>query len=477
MHPIELGPIKQVIDFLYSEAQEKIIYDKLLSPIIKTKIEKLSLTFRKTQSSDKRVKRWDSLGKGWKYISGSPDADDIRLINATINSMIDQENNQIRINSGLDSRIRNITYSINVLISKFSSLSTEFNEGFSSVNLLFNIDELIQQVETIGEAITLARVNIPSSRLISLTELVVAQQFLKDQGLDVATAESVLEIARAYVVTTRESIKYILRVPKVTNEIYTLYQVEPVISNGTRVQLDANFYLNGTTPYCSKSICDQYADHFICQSSQLESPSKCIQKLMSGSSAHCPMEKVYGRNIIKRINDATIIIHEADITLKSNCSMHNNKLEGSYLIQFSKCTISLDGERFTNINVDIPSKTFIPTTGLKVNSTNLVDRIPLEHLQILHMTHRDHIQHLNLTNESIQTRIHFLHWLSFGSISVTTLTLIGITLGCIIKTLLTKKATVIIQQGQREVEDTSSGESTQDISMNYTTRHPRFIPQ
>ncbi|XP_062551006.1 uncharacterized protein LOC134215963 [Armigeres subalbatus] len=254
IHPIEMNPIENVINVLYLKAQEKIANDRLLNPFIKTKIEKLSQSFKKINISDKRVKRWDSLGRGWKYISGSPDADDLRLINATINSIVDQENNQIRINSGLDIRIRNLTYSINSIISSYNNLSSEFNEGFSSINLLLNIDELIQQIETIGDAITLARLNIPSSRLISLAELTVAQRFLKDQGLDVATAESVLEIAKAYVITTKDSIKYILRIPKVTNEAYTLYQIEPVISNGTRVHLKASFYLNGTTPLFKISL-------------------------------------------------------------------------------------------------------------------------------------------------------------------------------------------------------------------------------
>ncbi|XP_062558605.1 uncharacterized protein LOC134223467 isoform X2 [Armigeres subalbatus] len=207
IHPIELEPIEQVINELSSKAHEKIIHDRILNPIIKTKIEKLSLTFKKIRTSERRVKRWDTLGKGWKYISGSPDADDIRLVNATINTIINQENNQMKINSGLDTRIRNITYVINALISKNNNLSSELSEGFSSVNLLFNIDELTQQIETIGEAITLARWNIPSSRLISLTELTAAQDFLRTQGLDVATAESVLEIARAYIITTKGSIK------------------------------------------------------------------------------------------------------------------------------------------------------------------------------------------------------------------------------------------------------------------------------
>lgn len=349
------------------------------------------------------------------------------------------------------------------------------------MNLLLNIDELNQQIETIGEAITLARWNIPSSRLISLKELTVAQTMLKEQGLDIATAESVLEITRAYVITTKNSIKYILRIPRLTNEIYSFYQIEPIISNGTRIHLEANYYLNGTTPYSTRSTCDRKIDQFICHSTQLESPSKCIQKLMSGSSAHCPMEKIYGRNIIKRINDATIIINEADIVLKSNCSMHNNRLEGSYLIQFSECAILLDGEQFTNTNVEIPSKAFIPTTGLKVNTTNTVDRIPLEYLQVLHMAHRDNIHHLNLTNDSIHTKIQLLHWISFGSLSVSTLVVIGITLSCVVKILLTRKATIVIQQGNQEAnnkdEEHPLGESTGNTSRDHQIRQPRFIPQ
>ncbi|XP_053686413.1 uncharacterized protein LOC128735956 [Sabethes cyaneus] len=294
IHPIDLDPIELTINDLYLKAQEKIVNDKVLNPIIRSKIEKLSLSFRKIKIVEKRVKRWDSLGTGWKYISGSPDADDLRLVNATINTIIDQENNQIKINSGLDVRIRNITYSINSLISRYNDLSSDVNERFSSINLLLNIDELTQQIETIGEAITLARWNIPSSRLISLKELTVAQTMLKEQGLDIATAESVLEIARAYVITTKNSVRYILRIPKLTNEIYSLYQIEPTISNGTRIHLEANYYLNGTTPYSTRSTCDRKIDQFICHSNQLEPPSKCIQKLMSGSSAHCPMEKIYG---------------------------------------------------------------------------------------------------------------------------------------------------------------------------------------
>ncbi|XP_055633023.1 uncharacterized protein LOC129773441 [Toxorhynchites rutilus septentrionalis] len=295
VHPIELDPIEEVVNDLFTKVQVIVTQDQILSPMLEAKIEKLMLTFKKLSPMNNRTKRWDSLGRAWKYISERPDADDVRAgltINSTINNIVKEENKQIKINTGIDSKIRNITRAINVLISNHENLTSKINKGFNSVNLLFNIDELTQQIETIEEAITLARFNIPSSRLISLTELTVARNVLRNQGIDVTMAEQVLEIAKSYVFTIENSIEYTLRIPMLVNEIYSLYQVESVISNGARIHLQYNCYLNGTTPYSSKTMCDRKMEHFICYSSQLEPPTKCVEKLMSGSSAQCSMEKV-----------------------------------------------------------------------------------------------------------------------------------------------------------------------------------------
>ncbi|XP_055645390.1 uncharacterized protein LOC129781914 [Toxorhynchites rutilus septentrionalis] len=322
-HPIELDPIEEVVNHLFTKVQVIVTQDQILSPMLKAKIEEVMLTFKKLSPKNNITKRWDSLGKAWKYISGSSDADDVRAINSTINSTVKEENKQIEINTGIDSRIRNTTRAINVLISNQGNLTSKINEGFNSVNLLYNIGVLTQQIETIEEAITLARFNIPSSRLISLTELTVARNFLRNQGLDVTMAEQVLEIAKSYVVTIKNSIKYTLRIPMLVNEIFSLYQVESVISNGTRIHLQYNYHLNGTTSYSSKTI---HPNH--------------------------------------RVEDTTY----------------------------------------------------------------------------------GHIQQLNLTTESTHGKIKFLHWLSFGSISLTSLLAIGIIVVWIIKILSRRKATIIIKE-------------------------------
>lgn len=86
------------------------------------------------------------------------------------------------------------------MFNDYNSLASETLTGFDSVNLLFNIDELIKQLEYVEEAIDLARQNIPSSRIISHLEMEAAQQFLANNGLEATIVENVLDIASAYIV-------------------------------------------------------------------------------------------------------------------------------------------------------------------------------------------------------------------------------------------------------------------------------------
>ncbi|XP_049548135.1 uncharacterized protein LOC125959358 [Anopheles darlingi] len=169
-------------------------------------------------------------------------------------------------------------------------------ESFESVH--FHLDELIHQLETIEESITLARHNIPSSRIISAEEIILAQEFLKNSGgLATNAVDDILDTSTAYVLFEEEII-YTLKVPRIKNVEYTLSYIEPVISDGHRIHLTSTYYLKGPGSFLSKDPCIKHMRQYVCDYSQLEPLDECVQQLVHSRSARCPMEKMYERNII-----------------------------------------------------------------------------------------------------------------------------------------------------------------------------------
>ncbi|XP_058465476.1 uncharacterized protein LOC131439016 [Malaya genurostris] len=267
----------------------------------------------------------------------------------------------------------------------FDVTAKETRTYFDSLNLLFNIDELIKHLEYIEEAIDLARQSIPSSRLISYQEMKTAKQILLRSGLETTIVENVLDISSAYVMYSKETIIYILKIPKIKNAEYTMNFVESIISNQTRIHLTSTYYLNGPIVYSTKSQCPKYKHIYICPSSQLEPVVECVQQIIKGENAQCPTERVYNSKTIRKINEGNILVNDANVVLTSNCSNHQRELKGTFLIQFSSCMLKLDGEEFSNSNLEISAKSFIPTTGVKKISTGTSKLLDGYHLAAYHL--------------------------------------------------------------------------------------------
>ncbi|XP_062556363.1 uncharacterized protein LOC134221185 [Armigeres subalbatus] len=425
-----------------------------------------------------RNRRWEALGKAWKYISGSPDAEDLKIINVTTNSLIDQNDRQIRINIAIEHRLKNITEKLNSLIKYQGNFTAGTLDGFDSINLLFNLDELIYQQEIIEEAVTLARRNIPSSRIINSSELITAKKFLSHDGLEQHSMDSILDIASVYVIYSKDMIIYTLKIPRIKNVIYKLNFIEPVVQNNLKIQLHANYYLDGPTPYLFKTPCSKAKDMFICSSTQTEPMTECIQQLTTGKPAYCNVERTYGKNFIKRVDDANIVVNAADLLMSSNCSAQERKLQGSFLIQFQQCTLKLDDEEYANHKYDAQPHSFIPTTGLKVTPVKFINRLPLELLQEQHLEHRDNIAHLNLTTESIHWKINLFGWLSFGTFSTLTIIIIIVIIVGVLKFITWKRfdASAFPQsaKAKQQPEEGKTSEVNVEVS---PTRYPRLIPQ
>lgn len=105
---IKLGYIKiiQPIDLLkmyeiimnFDTLVKNNTYNSQLYRLLNARNNLLYQTYLKLIPLQHRTKRWDNLGRIIKWIAGTPDADDLRVINETMNNLIENNNQQIFFN-------------------------------------------------------------------------------------------------------------------------------------------------------------------------------------------------------------------------------------------------------------------------------------------------------------------------------------------------------------------------------------------
>ncbi|XP_058820939.1 uncharacterized protein LOC131683137 [Topomyia yanbarensis] len=286
------------------------------------------------------------------------------------------------------------------------------------INLLtaiLNIDTVQRYIEMIEDAILLAKHGIPSSRILNTKDFEKIRKYLEEHKITVKSFEQLLSKSNAQVSMNSTHVIYMIKVPQLSEQTYDYEYIDSVVQNQKQVLVRSNYILtNGTHIYESTEKCANELDNYICESNNLKSPNECISNLVRIKHANCSYEKNYSKGIIKRINDDWIPLNNVNVTLKSNCSNVTQQLNGSYLIQFEKCELESDNSRYTNLVMEVSSKSYRPTTGLTVFETNLVDIPPPEFLGNLTLKHRKILQHVYLQNDSFKWKLNIIGSFSIG---------------------------------------------------------------
>lgn len=229
IHPINLTMLEEnVVSFL--DISRKIDRNLPLSSLITRKSRQLADNLYKLKPiKNSRPKRWDIIGKGWKWLAGNPDADDLRIINKTFNELIDQTNEQIKINEVINERIFRITNTINQLTAVNNILSKETD----ALTLILSLDTMNNILEEIEDAILRARISLSDSKLLTLKEIFIIETIINEQGITTNFPEEALSYAKPKIVSKSDMLLYILEVPK-TNGMCEIIKIIPLIVNDTQ---------------------------------------------------------------------------------------------------------------------------------------------------------------------------------------------------------------------------------------------------
>ncbi|XP_053661718.1 uncharacterized protein LOC128710884 [Anopheles marshallii] len=191
IHPTNLLDISKMIDEIIELISTE-VQTESLEKLIQVKAMKLQETFKKVKPF-KKQKRWNTIGKVWKWVAGTPDADDLQIINSTLNSLIEENNHQVMINEALNRRLQEVTDIANqVLKNEAQRYERRYATETRQLIILSNLDILQDQIETIEEAILSAKHGIPNSKILSTEDLQMINEFLKKNGITYTTAEELL---------------------------------------------------------------------------------------------------------------------------------------------------------------------------------------------------------------------------------------------------------------------------------------------
>lgn len=410
IHEINITDLETTINLLTKTAYNKI--DNNLSSIVKHKIKNLYSNYNQIKPYNHRQARsLEIIGSTWKWIGGSPDAQDLRIINSKMNELVESNNLQYRFNERLGQKIKSLTNEMKkILESKTNTLI--FNE-IETLTTIINIDTINKILEEIQEAIALSKASITSNRILSSQEIKMIKNILEDQGVKINLPDEALSYVTPKIAVNNETLLYILRVPELQNEESKLLQIFPLNHNNSVIKDYPRFVVQHKKMLYSTTHPNEYVQ----QNSYLSTYSDdCIYQIIMGKSSRCIMQPDHSTNA-EFISDSLLLINNAKgHDLASDCGPDNQTLNGNFLVTFTNCSIHFDQQTFTSKETTLQTPLLYGPMYNK-DITRQLSENDLASLDNRTLINRKKIQHMDIQ----QSKIIIWNWSLLSGIVLSTL--------------------------------------------------------
>lgn len=348
IHPINLTTIESNV-LQMSKIARQLDSNQPISQLVIQKSRALINNLRQVKPIQlRRQRRWDSLGTAWKWLAGNPDADDLRIINKTTNSLIDENNKQVKVNEMVNNRMAEMADAINTLIEHQNLENKVLLEEYDSLTLLLYMDTTNKILEEIQDTIIKTKIALPNSKLLTLHEILLIESLMHEQGILTQFPEEALEYVEPKIAVKNDLLLYILQVPKLQKAPSEVIQIIPLIVNDAMIynlpqriiKTDNAFFVTNKP------------DDLIQRSSELRLVTdKCLNGIMNGRASHCNVVKE-NNTYINLISDNKILINNArHSNISSTCGLDSRTLTGNFIVTFSNCNVAIGGELFTSKEV------------------------------------------------------------------------------------------------------------------------------
>ncbi|XP_055599591.1 uncharacterized protein LOC129748850 [Uranotaenia lowii] len=268
-----------------------------------------------------------------------------------MNDLIDQNNQQFKVNENIDKRIQHLTNAIKEVM-----LQANFNKiminDIEIITAIMNTDILNKMLEDIQDAIMLSKLSITHNRILSIREILAIRELIQDQGVNLNLPDEALQFVTPKFATSSKMLLYLMHIPLLENSTTSdIMRIFPLVTNN-RILYQYPTHILKTA---SKLYITEKPDNFVQKAAYLkELNDECLASLIDGKQTTCRYV-VQNETSKELINDNTILIRNAkDQTLESTCGPDNRTINGNVLISFTNCTVIFDKENFTNNELESP---------------------------------------------------------------------------------------------------------------------------
>lgn len=430
IHIINLEDYKANIDDIETTIAlfEKHTSETNIEKVTTLKLRELKnkfLTLYPTQRQKRGL--FNGLGSAIKVITGNMDAQDAQTINEQIANVYTNLNNvtntlslQHSINFKMMERFKNITTHINNeqhIIEKYITNTANRiqheediiirTQYLNQVN--FNIDLLTNHLSNIAEAVVLSKLNIISRFLLSPEELDIIELKLRTQGIKIESIENIYEMLGMQAYYNKSNIIFNILIPNISNEKYFLYHIIPLPIYETKiVKTEPYITFNENSTQHHKTLCPKIEGTYYCNKPIKQEDTRnsiCIGNLMNNKAASCPLNDV-GKieSILQAEPNYILFINSPETLINSTCSTKTFKVEGTALIHFQHCDVSINGITYHDDadtfwdQIHIPP---LPNSNVSANSTTEV--LNLKKLKDLNIQTDSRVNKLEVTTTTIHS--------------------------------------------------------------------------
>lgn len=410
IHPINTTNLELTINSLTNLAYKKI--NNHLSEIVKLKIKLLYSNFIQIQPRKRLARSLNLIGTTWKWISGSPDAEDLHIINTTLNNLIESNNQQYKVNEQIGKRLESLTRAVNKVIESKHENQIILNE-IETITTIINIDLINKILEEIQDAILWTKISVANSKILTTQEIHTIRVLLEDQGVYTDLPDEALNLVQPKIAVNHETLLYILRVPKLEREESAILQIHPLNNNNSMIRKYPTHLIKSSHGLFTTTK----PDEFIQRSSYISKYSdQCISSLILGKKSYCTTRRENSTEAQLITDNQLLVTNAKSELLKTDCGPDNRILEGNFLITFYNCTVTIRNQQFSSIS-RIVQPSIIQGAMYNLIIHHQLEEDDINYLNNKTITNRKMINHVYLKQFTNQ----LWHWSLFGGLTLSTI--------------------------------------------------------